>query len=91
MNPHKFNSYVALISAICAGLALLFTGLSWSVKPSAITEAGHKNIFSVEYVQTSPYVENIFVLTDTETQQQYIVIQNEKIMSITPRLSKGVE
>ncbi len=66
MNLHKFNSYVALIGVIGAGLALLFIGILWSVKPSAITEAGRKNIFSIEYVQTLPHVEGVYILTDTE-------------------------
>ena len=92
MNLHKIHSYIPLVGAVASGLGLLFIGLTWSYKPPAVTEAGSKNIFSIEYVQASPHVRNICILTDNETKQQYIVIENDRHgVAITPRLGKELE
>lgn len=90
LNLYKVHSYIPLISAVLSGLALLIFGFLEFYKPPAVTEAGSKKIFSVEYVQVLSYVEKIYILTDTETEQEYVVIENDKGVAITPRLSKGV-
>ena len=90
MNLHKIHSYIPLVGAVASGLGLLFIGLTWSYKPPAVTEAGSKKIFSVEYAQTLPSLERIYSLTDNDTAKEYTVIENDKSVAITPRLSKGV-
>lgn len=88
MNLYKIHSYIPLISAVLSGLALLIFGFLEFYKAPAAISASRKNNFSVEYIQILPDIERIYILTDGETEQQYIVIQNEKGVSITPRLNK---
>lgn len=91
MNLDKIHSYIPLLGAVASGLRLLFVGLAWSDESHAVAEGNSERKFSVEYVQNLPHVRNVYILTDNETEQQYIVIKNEHSVSITPRLSKEIE
>ena len=89
MNLNKIHSYIPLLGAVASGLGLLFIGLTWTDESHAVAEGERK--FSIDYVQSLPYVRDVYILTDNETEQQYVVITYEHSVSITPRLSKEIE
>ena len=77
MNLDKIHSYIPLLGAVASGLGLLFIGLTWTDESHAVAEGESERKFSIEYVQSLPYVRGIYILTDNDTEQQYIVITYE--------------